>query len=88
MVFKFGCTPWNKGVPRTEEEKKNISNSLRGKTKGIKKSEKTKRKMSENHADVSGDKNPMFGKCGELSPVFGKPSWNKGIKNLHRRYKR
>lgn len=31
--------------------------------KGRKCSEETKRKISETHADVNGDKNPMFGKC-------------------------
>ena len=29
-MFKKGNIPWNKDIPRTEEEKINISNSLRG----------------------------------------------------------
>lgn len=31
-----------------------------------------RKKMSQNHADVSGDKNPMYGKRGELAPFFGR----------------
>lgn len=40
--------PWNKSIPRTDKEKKNISNSLKGKSpwnKGIPCSEKTKSKL-------------------------------------------
>ncbi len=33
-MCKKGHIPWNKGIPRTIEEKKNISNSLKGKFKG------------------------------------------------------
>jgi len=40
--------------------------------KGKKSSEETRKKISSNHWDSSGDKNPMFGKTGELSPLFGK----------------
>lgn len=40
--------------------------------KGIKRSEKTKKLVSQNHANVSGKNNPMFGKKAELSPSFGK----------------
>jgi hypothetical protein len=44
-----------------------ISNEIRTqngvKNKGVPKSEDHKRKISENHKDVSGDKNPMFGKA-------------------------
>lgn len=41
-------------------------------------SEKTKKQMRENHADVSGPKNPMFGKKGKDNPNFGKTwKWSK-----------
>ncbi len=40
--------------------------------------EETKQKMKENHADVSGSKNPMFGKKGKDNPNFGKTwKWSK-----------
>lgn len=51
-----GRTPWNKGIPRTEEEKRKMSLSHIGKTKGEKNgnygkpmSEEAKRKSSEAH---------------------------------------
>lgn len=34
--------------------------------------EETKQKMKENHADVAGSKNPMYGKKGKDNPNFGK----------------
>ena len=60
-----GRIPWNKGIPRTAEEKRKMSLSHIGKTKGEKNgnygkpmSEEAKRKSSEAHK--------------------GKPAWNKG----------
>lgn len=47
-----------KGIPKTEEWKKKISESNKGKTF----SAETKAKMSKNHADFSGEKNPMYGR--------------------------
>ena len=45
-----GCKPWNKGVPRTEKEKENISKGHIG----IKISEETRRKLSDrNKGDFS-----------------------------------
>ncbi len=43
-----------------------------GNNLGIKYSEESRKKISENHADVSGENNPMYGKKGELSPNYGK----------------
>lgn len=34
------------------------------------KNEAIKKKISENHADFSGDKNPMYGRTGELAPSY------------------
>lgn len=45
---------------------------IAGNTAGRKFTEESKKKISENHADVSGENNPMYGKKGELSPNFGK----------------
>ena len=47
-----------KGIPKTEEWKRKIGESNKGKTV----SEETKLKMRENHADVSGENNPCYGK--------------------------
>jgi len=46
---------------------KNASNHL-----GLKYSDESRKKISENHADVSGVNNPMYGLKGELSPNYGK----------------
>ena len=50
-----GQIPWNKGIPRSEETKKKISE----KHKGFKHSEESKRKMSESQKGI---KNHFFGK--------------------------
>lgn len=43
--------------------------------------EETINKMKKNHADVSGEKNPMFGKKGKENPNFGKTwKWSKNKK--------
>jgi hypothetical protein len=41
-----------------------------GAQKGIKFSEEHKRKMRENHADVSGEKNPNYGRVAEKNPAW------------------
>ena len=47
-----------KGVPKSEETKIKIGKALEGR----KFSDETRRKMSENHADFSGENNPMYGR--------------------------
>lgn len=55
-------------IVHSEETKQKIGAAHRGKTV----SEETKQKLSMNHADVSGENNPMYGKYGEMHPKFGK----------------
>lgn len=43
-----------------------------GGTSGSIPNKNVRKKMSQNHADVSGNKNPMYGKRGELAPFFGR----------------
>ena len=45
-----------------------MSESHTGKTV----SEETRKKISENHADVSGENHPMYGRTGENHPMYGK----------------
>lgn len=50
--------------------------------KGKKLSAKTRKLISQNHADVSGQNNPQWGKKGPLSPNFGKPRSAAHCKNI------
>ena len=45
---------------------------IAGNTLGRKHTKKTRKKISLNHHDVSGENNPMYGTIGDLSPNFGK----------------
>ena len=59
------CVDSNRGIKRTEETKKKISESLKGKNHpmwGKHHSLETIEKMIKNHADFSGENGPMFGK--------------------------
>jgi group I intron endonuclease len=49
---------------------------IAGNTSGRKHSPEAKQKISINHFDVSGVRNPQFGKKGELSPNYGKKHKN------------
>ena len=63
---RFGKRP---SYVRTKKHKKLMSKLKKGKTYG----EEWRKKISLNHADVSGKNNPMYGKRGELHP-----SWKGG----------
>lgn len=59
----------NYGKAMSEEQKQKISEAH----KGSHHTEETRRKMSESHkGQYSGEKHPMYGKYGELSPMYGK----------------
>ena len=68
-VDRSGEKAPNFGKPCSEEAKQKIRISEIGKIV----SEDTKQKIKENHRDCKGKNNPMYGKSGELSPV-----WNNG----------
>ncbi len=53
---------------RTNEHKKKMSIA----TKGHVKTEEHKKNISANHADMSGENNPMYGRVGMLSGFYGK----------------
>lgn len=54
-----GFEPWDKGIKRSEETKKKIRDKW------------TLERRKQNRERVLGEKNPMYGKCGELLPTFG-----------------
>jgi len=60
-AWKKGSSPWNKGIPCSEERKRKISQAEKGK----KLSEETKRKIS---VANKGENNYFYGKYGELAP--------------------
>jgi len=71
--------PWNLGKPWSEEVKKKISLKRKGKTyeeimgkeKALQLKKQISRRMKER---VLGNKNPMYGRIGELNPHFGRPA--------------
>jgi group I intron endonuclease len=79
----FGQKAWNKGIPRTDAEKKAHSEKM----KGRKASEKTKIKMSKartgaKHTEET-KKILSEKKKGINNPNFGKPAWNKGLRKTN-----
>ena len=73
--------PWNKGIPRTEETKKKVSEGLKGNIPWNK-DKKCPQLSGKNNSMYGrcGKDAPMYGMSGEKSPTYGKPSWNKGKK--------
>jgi len=75
-----GKPAWNKGKNLSEEHKKNLSKSHKGKVL----SKETKKKMSEfqkgrEKSEIE-RKNISESKQGEKNPMYGKSTWNKGVK--------
>ena len=69
------------GKKHTEEHNQKIGKSVSGEKNGMKGKHHTdasRQKMCNNHADVSGKNNPMYGKIGEAAPMYGIPSPMKG----------
>lgn len=67
----YGKKPWNYGLTKdTDNRVKQYGEKQSGKV--LTKSQKIK--ISKNHADVSGENNPMFGvhRYGEDNPFYGK----------------
>ncbi len=75
-----GCGKWTKGRIKSESERRSISERTKGDKNpfyGKKHSEKTKKRMSENHADFTGDKNPF------KNWIKDEYNYKKWINNLH-----
>lgn len=64
-----------KGKCKSEEHRKRLSESLKGKNKDKRRSDEAKRKLSES---MRGENNPFYRKISESKK--GTPSWNKGLK--------
>lgn len=88
MGFQKGCKPWCSGKKFTLEQLQNmgVPSPYKGltldKIHGLEKANKIKLKMSKNHADISGDKNPSkrndvrkklsIALSKEKNPMYGK----------------
>ena len=60
------CVDSNRGIKRTEESKEKMRIAKSNP------SDEVRRKISENHADMSGKNNPMYGLKGENHPAHGR----------------
>jgi very-short-patch-repair endonuclease len=71
----------NYGKHLPEETKQKISDAH----KGNHFSEEHKRNLTENHANVSGKNNPMYGvhRFGESNPMYGRKGWNTGKTGIY-----
>lgn len=81
--FSFkGLTPWSKGKKLTDEHRKKISESTKGKSKTI--TEKSKRsviKRAKARTGIAGHKHSEETKRKIGEATQGRVPWNKGIKN-------
>lgn len=57
----------HKGVPRSPETRRKLSERKRGKPRGMPFSDETRRRIADGKR---GERNPMFGKSGPLSPTW------------------
>lgn len=72
----------NYGRKLTKEQKEKLSKLLSGKNNpnfGKKLTKEQRKSISEHHADVRGEKNPMWGKRGEKSPMYKRKWVNNGV---------
>jgi len=65
---------YRKTYTRTSEHKEKMRLIKTGQTHGV----ETRKKISKNHADISGSKNPMFGKRGNKHPA-----WKGGVSKVN-----
>lgn len=82
MYGRRGELCHNYGRKLSEKTKKRLSELLSGENNpnyGKKLSEEVRKKISKHHADVNGKNNPMFGKRGKDSPMYGRTWINDGI---------
>ena len=84
----FGVHKYGEDAPfynhkHSEKTKQQISNALKGKTRD-KFTETHKQNMSKNHADFSGDKNPMYGvhRYGEDASMWNKHHTNESKQQM------
>jgi hypothetical protein len=80
-TIQKGKTPWNKGIPMTDEAKQNLSNSIKGKeiwNKGVPATEERKQNMRDYYNTEEGMKarerisKEQGGKFGEANNFYGK----------------
>ena len=95
MYGKKGELHHSYGIPMSQEQKNKSSTTVKEKykngyinpMKGKQLSEETRKHMSENHADVNGEKNPVYGK-GYLFAGEKNPNWRHDLTDEDRQYRK